>query len=125
MGTPNDHLMVFGCRSHPSLAEGICQEIGCELGGIDIFEYGNDNTFVRVLENVREADVFVVQTARRPVNHMTMELSMRFGGHRLLVLQQLFRTFPICGRTRKTSHECPSQHDWLLICLPQPEPIVC
>ena len=74
MGAPNDHLMVFGCRSHPSLAEGICGEIGCELGGVDIFEYGNDNTFVRVLENVREADVFVVQTARRPVNHMTMEL---------------------------------------------------
>jgi ribose-phosphate pyrophosphokinase len=74
MGVPNDHLMVFGCRSHPSLAEGICREIGCELGGVDIFEYGNDNTFVRVLENVREADVFVVQTARRPVNHMTMEL---------------------------------------------------
>ena len=60
-------LMVFGCRGHPALAQGICHEIGCEPGAIEIFEYGNDNTFVRVLENVREADVFVVQTSRRPV----------------------------------------------------------
>lgn len=70
----SDQLMVFGCRSHPVLAQGICAEIGCDLGRVDIFEYGNDNTFVRVLENVREADVFVVQTSRRPVNHVTMEL---------------------------------------------------
>ena len=67
-------LMVFGCRGHPALAQGICREIGCEPGAIEIFEYGNDNTFVRVLENVREADVFVVQTSRRPVNQSVMEL---------------------------------------------------
>ena len=70
----NDRLMVFGGRSHPDLAAGICRNLGCQLGRVDTFEYGNDNTFVRVLENVRGADVFVVQTACRPVNHHTMEL---------------------------------------------------
>ena len=67
-------LMVFGCRGHPVLTEGICRELGCEPGAMETFEYGNDNTFVRVLENVREADVFVVQTAGRPVNQSVMEL---------------------------------------------------
>ena len=70
----DDGLMVFGCRGHPELTDGICGELGCEPGEIEIFEYGNDNTFVRVMENVREADVFVVQTSRRPVNHSVMEL---------------------------------------------------
>ena len=73
-GNLNNRLMVFGGRSHPHLAAGICSELGCELGRIEVFEYGNDNTFVRVLENVRGADVYVVQTACRPVNHHTMEL---------------------------------------------------
>ena len=67
-------LMVFGCRGHPVLTEGICREVGCEPGAMETFEYGNDNTFVRVLENVREADVFVIQTSRRPVNQSVMEL---------------------------------------------------
>ena len=70
----NGRMMVFGGRSHPELTRGICQELACEPGSIEIFEYGNDNTFVRVLENVRGADVFVVQTSRKPVNHLMMEL---------------------------------------------------
>ena len=70
----DDGLMVFGCRGHPVLTDGICRELGCRPGEIEIFEYGNDNTFVRVMENVREADVFVVQTSQRPVNHSVMEL---------------------------------------------------
>ena len=70
----NGRLMVFGGRSHPELTRGICQELACEPGSIEIFEYGNDNTFVRVLENVRGADVFLVQTSRKPVNHLMLEL---------------------------------------------------
>ena len=70
----DDGLMVFGCRGHPVLTDGICRELGCNPGEIEIFEYGNDNTFVRVLENVREADVFVLQTSQRSVNHSVMEL---------------------------------------------------
>ena len=70
----NDRLIVFGGRSHPGLTHGICEELGGEPGRIEIFEYGNDNTFARILVNVRGADVFVVQTARRPVNHYVMEL---------------------------------------------------
>ncbi len=74
MGAPTNGLMVFGCRGHPALTRGVCGELDCEPGALDIFEYGNDNTFVRILDNVREADVFVVQTSRRPVNQFVMEM---------------------------------------------------
>ena len=73
-GLISNRLMVFSGRSHPKLAQGICARLGCELGRVELFEYGNDNTFVRILENVRGADVFVVQTSRPPVNHFVMEL---------------------------------------------------
>jgi len=48
--------------------------LGYEVGKIDIFKFDNDNTFVRILETVREKDVFVVQTSMPPVDQNFMEL---------------------------------------------------
>jgi ribose-phosphate pyrophosphokinase len=41
---------------------------------IDVFKFKNDNTFVKILENVRERDVFIVQPFSEPVNDHIMEL---------------------------------------------------
>ena len=45
----------------PQLAQDICSYLGIQLGNIDVFKFKNDNTFVKILENVRERDVFIVQ----------------------------------------------------------------
>ena len=44
------------------------------MGEADVFQFQNENIFVRILENVREQDVFLVQPTCRPVNHSIMEL---------------------------------------------------
>jgi ribose-phosphate pyrophosphokinase len=44
------------------------------LGKIEVFQFSNENTFVRILENVRERDVFVVQPICAPVNNNLVEL---------------------------------------------------
>ena len=44
------------------------------LGKINIMKFKNDNTFVQILETVREKDVYVVQTTKPPVNERVMEL---------------------------------------------------
>lgn len=67
-------LKLFCGNSNPSLAVEICQHLGIELGKVHIQKYANENIEVQIKENVRGADVFVLQTASPPVNEHFMEL---------------------------------------------------
>ena len=69
-----DELKVFTGNAHPALARGICDYLGIPLGQAEVFEFPNENIFVRILENVRSRDVFVVQPLASPVNKSLMEL---------------------------------------------------
>jgi ribose-phosphate pyrophosphokinase len=69
-----DELKVFSGSTHPVLAQGICDYLGIPLGKAEVFEFSNENIFVRVLENVRERDVFIVQPICSPVNRSLVEL---------------------------------------------------
>lgn len=69
-----DELKVFTGNAHPALAQGICDYLGIPLGKAEVFEFSNENIFVRLLEYVRERDVFVVQSICSPVNKSLMEL---------------------------------------------------
>jgi ribose-phosphate pyrophosphokinase len=69
-----DELKVFTGNAHPMLAQAICKYLKIPLGKAEIFEFSNENTFVRILENVRERDVFVVQPLSSPVNKNLVEL---------------------------------------------------
>ncbi len=67
-------LKVFAGSSNEPLAAEICQHLGINLGKREIIQFSNDNTFVKINENVRECDVFVIQTSCPPVNHHLVEL---------------------------------------------------
>lgn len=67
-------IKVFSCSAGKQMTEEICSYLGYEPGKIDIFKFDNDNTFVRILETVRETDVYVVQTSMPPVDENFMEL---------------------------------------------------
>ena len=69
-----DELKVFTGNAHPTLAQGIGDYLGISLGKAEVFEFSNENIFVRILENVRERDVFVVQPICSPVNKSLVEL---------------------------------------------------
>jgi ribose-phosphate pyrophosphokinase len=69
-----DELKVFTGNAHPALAQDICDSLSIPLGRAEVFQFANENTFVRILENVRERDVFVVQPICTPVNTSLMEL---------------------------------------------------
>lgn len=69
-----DELKVFTGNAHPALAQAICDYLGIALGKAEIFEFSNENIFVRILENVRERDVFIVQPLSTPVNKNLVEL---------------------------------------------------
>jgi len=67
-------LSVFTGNAHPDLAHSICRYLEMPLGQCEVFEFSNENIFVRINENVRERDVFVVQPMVSPVNTRIMEL---------------------------------------------------
>ncbi len=69
-----DDLKVFSGNSHPKLANDICDYLDVPLGQCDVFKFSNDNTFVSFKENIRERDVFLVQSFCSPVNDHIMEL---------------------------------------------------
>jgi len=69
-----DDLKVFTGNANPALAKAITEYLGMPLGKADVFEFSNENIFVRILENVRERDVFVVQPICSPVNKSLVEL---------------------------------------------------
>jgi len=67
-------MSVFTGNANPALASAICEHVGVPLGRADVFEFSNENIFVKINDTVREQDVFVVQPICRPVNRSLMEL---------------------------------------------------
>jgi len=67
-------LKIFSGRAHPELARNICAYLDVEIGEAEVFEFSNENVFVRYCENIRARDVFLVQPFSSPVNTSVMEL---------------------------------------------------
>ncbi len=67
-------LKVFAGNSNQALAQGICQALGIDAGIIEFVSFSNENVKVKICENVRGCDVFLIQTSCPPVNDHLMEL---------------------------------------------------
>lgn len=74
MGEMKKRMMVFAGTANPELSEGIAKHLGIELGNVKISRFANGEIYVRYLESVRGADVFLVQSVANPVNASLMEL---------------------------------------------------
>jgi ribose-phosphate pyrophosphokinase len=69
-----DEFSIYAGNANRPLAQDICRYLKTRMGDVDVFQFANENIFVRVLENVREQDVFLIQPTCRPVNQSIMEL---------------------------------------------------
>jgi len=67
-------FLIFSGQSHRGLAEDICAHLGLRVGESTTIKFSNENLMVQIEENVREADVFVVQTAAPPLHQNIFEL---------------------------------------------------
>ena len=70
----NGNPIIFTGNSNPKLSIDICEYLNQSIGKADVFKFNNDNTFVKILENVRQKDVFIVQSTSTPVNDHIMEM---------------------------------------------------
>jgi ribose-phosphate pyrophosphokinase len=74
MVLPVDEFDVYAGNANRDLAVNICRYLGIDLGRAEVFEFANENIFVRIIDNAREKDVFLIQPTSRPVNKSIMEL---------------------------------------------------
>ena len=71
---PQGELAILAGSGNPQLAAAIAGELGTSLTPCEAIRFSEGNLFVRVQENVRGRDCFVVQGVHRPVNDHFMEL---------------------------------------------------
>lgn len=71
-----NNIKIFAGSGSQELASRICDSLGVPLGVSHSRKFYNDQTFVCIEENVRESDVFVVQTCDAPVNDRLLEVLM-------------------------------------------------
>src|SRR6266508_3577127 len=69
-----DQFEIYHGNANPDLAAKIGRYLGVEMGKAEVFQFANENIFVKILDNVREKDVFLVQPTSHPVNQSIMEL---------------------------------------------------
>ncbi|HEX4205712.1 MAG TPA: ribose-phosphate pyrophosphokinase [Ktedonobacteraceae bacterium] len=69
-----DDLSIFSGNANRQLTAAICQHLRIPLGDADVFTFSNENIFVKINQNVRGHDVFIIQPFSSPVNRSIMEL---------------------------------------------------
>jgi ribose-phosphate pyrophosphokinase len=102
-----DELKVFSGNAHPALAKSVCDYIGIPLGKADIFEFSNENIFVRILENVRQRDVFVIQPICSPVNKSLVELLIMLDAFKRASAGRITAVIPYYGYGRTDKKDQP------------------
>ncbi|MFQ5861048.1 MAG: ribose-phosphate diphosphokinase [Dehalococcoidia bacterium] len=104
---PVDELKVFTGSAHPELTRSVCEYLGIPLGRAETFKFSNDNTFVRILENIRQQDVFIVQPTSSPVNDNLMELLIMIDAAKRASAGRITAVLPYYGYGRTDKKDQP------------------
>lgn len=108
MTRSNQHaLRVFSGNAHPALAKEICQHLGLPLGQAYIGRFPDGEVRLQILENVRGADVFLVQPTCRPVNDNLLELLILLDAFRRASADRITAVVPYYGYARQDRKDRP------------------
>ena len=102
-----ERLRIFAGNANLPLARSICDQIGIELSPMEISRFSNDNLSVRVLTNVRERDVFVVQSFTEPVSDHIMELFIIMDALRSASAKRITAVIPYFSYARSDKKDAP------------------
>lgn len=108
--TPNfsyGDLKIFSGRAHPALTREICEYLGIDLGQLTLFNFSDGENYCQIDENVRGADVFVVQPTSSPVNDHVMELLILLDAFRRSSASRITAVMPYFGYARQDKKDKP------------------
>jgi len=100
-------LAIFTGNANPALAAAVCRHIGVPLGNAEVFEFSNENIFVRINDVVREQDVFVIQPTCSPVNRSIMELLIMIDALKRASAARITAVVPYYGYSRTDKKDQP------------------
>ncbi|MGJ8648721.1 MAG: ribose-phosphate diphosphokinase [Opitutaceae bacterium] len=100
-------LKIFCGNSNPALANEICEYIGVPLGQADVISFPDGESFVRINENIRGADVFIIQSTCNPANQNLMELFIMIDAARRASANRITAVIPFYGYARQDRKDQP------------------
>jgi len=102
-----NELKVFTGNANPELAKAVTEYLGIPLGKSEAFQFSNSNTFVRILENVRARDTFVIQPLAASVNNNLMELLIMIDALKRASAGRITAVVPYYGYSRTDKKDQP------------------
>ncbi len=100
-------VKLFSGTSNPPLAAAISDSIGLDLGKCTVSAFPDGETFVKIEENVRGEDVFVVQSTSPPTNHNLMEMFIMMDALRRASASRITAVLPFYGYARQDRKDQP------------------
>jgi len=98
---------VFSGTANRQLTEEICRSLGCPLGAAMIKPFADGETHLQIQENVRGADVFVVQPTSRPVDVNMMEVLLMLDALKRASAERITAVLPYYGYARQDRKDRP------------------
>lgn len=98
---------IFAGNSNRPLAEAICKSIGLPLGEALVTSFPDGETFVKINENIRGRDVYIIQSTCPPTNHHLMELLIMIDAARRASAQRITAVIPFFGYARQDRKDQP------------------
>jgi ribose-phosphate pyrophosphokinase len=102
-----DQFEIYHGNANPELARKICRYLATRPGVAEVFQFANENIFVKILDNVREKDVFLVQPTSRPVNQSIMELLIMIDAFKRASAGRITAVVPYYGYGRSDKKDQP------------------
>ena len=100
-------LKIFCGNANPKLAQEICDYLGAPLGAATVESFPDGETFVRIDENIRGADVFIIQSTSNPANQHLMELFIMIDAARRASAKRITAVIPFYGYARQDRKDQP------------------
>jgi ribose-phosphate pyrophosphokinase len=100
-------VKVFSGTANEPLARAICKSMNVELGRCNITPFPDGETFVRIEENVRGEDVFIIQPTSPPTNHNLMEMFIMIDALRRASAARITAVMPFYGYARQDRKDKP------------------
>src|SRR4030088_1385822 len=102
-----DQLKIFTGNANPALAGKICGALGCTLGAASVEPFSDGEIRLQILENVRGADVFVVQPTCTPVDRHLIELLLMMDALKRASAERITAVLPYYGYARQDRKDKP------------------
>ena len=100
-------LLVFSGRTHPALSEAICAYLQIEMGHVRLGNFSDGEIFCQIKDNVRGADIFIVQPTSSPPNESLMELLVMLDAFRRASPSRVTVVIPYLGYARQDRKDSP------------------